>query len=158
MKSEFRRLRLEQLERSLEPFREAKYSTRPQRGWIRAIREATGITMREMAKRLHRVPSMVIYLEKSEAAYRISLGNLRDAADALGCQLVYAFVPKNGSIHDLAEQQARTIASENVRAVEHTMSLEDQAVGGVPEKIEEETKRILNRRRINDATWDTSGR
>ena len=65
---------------------------------------------------------------------------MRDAADALGCQLVYALVPKSGSIQELAEQQARARATENVRAVEHTMALEDQAVGGVDEKIEEQTK------------------
>jgi predicted DNA-binding mobile mystery protein A len=100
-----------------------------------------------MAKRLRKAPSTVIYLEKSEAEYRISLGNLRDAADALGCQIVYALVPKSGSIQELSEQRARAKASESVRAVEHTMALEDQAVGRVQEKIEEETKRILKRGR-----------
>jgi predicted DNA-binding mobile mystery protein A len=147
MRPEFRRLRLGQLERALKPFFEAKDSSRPQRGWIRAIREATGVTVREMAKRLRKSPSIVIYLEKSEAEYSISLGNLREAADALGCQLVYALVPTSGSIQELSEQRARAKASENVRAVEHTMALEDQAVGGVQEKIEEETKRILKRGR-----------
>jgi predicted DNA-binding mobile mystery protein A len=145
MKPEFRRLRIEQLERGLKPFVAAKDSPRPQRGWIRAIREATGITLREMSRRLGKVPSLVVSLEKSEAEYRISLGSLRAAAEALGCDLVYAFVPKSGSIHELSEARARAKASENVRAVEHTMSLEDQAVGGVQEKIEEETSRILKR-------------
>jgi len=147
MRPEFRRLRLGQLERTLGPFLEAKGLSRPQRGWLRAIREATGVTVREMAKRLRKSPSIVIYLEKSEAEDRISLGNLRAAADALGCRLVYALVPKSGSIQELSEQRARAKASENVRAVEHTMALEDQAVGGLQEKIEEETKRILQRGR-----------
>lgn len=147
MRPEFRRLRLGQLERALKPFLEAKDLSRPQRGWIRAIREATDVTVREMAKRLRKSPSIVIYLEKSETEYRISLGNLREAADALGCKLVYALVPKSGSIQELSEQRARSRASENVRAVEHTMALEGQAVGGVQEKIEEETERILKRDR-----------
>jgi predicted DNA-binding mobile mystery protein A len=147
MRPEFRQLRLGQLDRALKPFFETRDSSRPQRGWIRAIREATGVTVREMAKRLRKSPSIVIYLEKSEAEYSISLGNLREAADALGCQLVYALVPKSGSIQELSEQRARAKASENVRAVEHTMALEDQAVGGVQQKIDEETKRILNRGR-----------
>ena len=30
-------------------------------------------------------------------------------------------------------------AAENVRAVEHSMALEDQAVGGIEDKIEEKT-------------------
>ena len=145
MRPEFKRLRIKQIDRALEPFADAKDSPRPQRGWLRAVREATGITLRQMAARLKKTPSLVAKLEKSEAEYRITLGSLRDAADALGCQLVYALVPKSGSIQDLAEERARSKAAESVRAVEHSMALEDQAVGGVPEKIEEETKRILKR-------------
>ena len=143
MKPEFRRLRLKQLVSALKQFQAAPVYSRPQRGWIRAIREATGVTVRELANRLETVPSNVIALEKSEADYRISLGSLRDVADALGCKLVYVLLPKAGSIQELSEERARARASENVRAVEHTMALEDQAVGGVEEKIEEETKRIL---------------
>jgi predicted DNA-binding mobile mystery protein A len=145
MKPEFKRLRLKQLERTIEPFLAAKDSPRPQKGWIRAIREATGVPLRQLSQRLHKSMPLVNYLEKSEAEYRITLGSLRDMADALGCQLVYALVPRSGSIQELAEERARTKASEDVRAVEHSMALEDQAVGGVQEKIEEETKRILQR-------------
>ena len=143
MKPEFKRLRLRQLERAIEPFLAAKNFPRPHKGWIRAIREATGIPLRELSQHLHKSMPLVNYLEKSEAEYRITLGSLRDVADALGCQLVYALLPKSGSIQELAEERARTKASENVRAVEHSMALEDQAVGGVQQKIEEETRRIL---------------
>ena len=145
MRPEFRRLRVIQLERALKSFDAAKNSPRPQKGWLRAVREATGISLRKMASRLKKTPTLVAKLEKSEAEYRITLASLRDAADALGCQLVYALVPKSGSIHDLAEQGARTKAAENVRAVEHSMVLEDQAVGGIENKIEEETRRILKK-------------
>lgn len=145
MRPEFRRLRIKQIDRALELFAAAKDSPRPQKGWLRAVREATGITVRQMAMRLKKAPTLVAKLEKSEAEYRITLGSLRDAADALGCRLVYAIVPKTGSVQELAEERARTKAAENVRAVEHSMALEDQAVGGVAEKIEEETRRILKR-------------
>jgi len=145
MKPEFRKLRVEQLERALQPLLAGKDSPRPAKGWIRAIREARGVTVREMAKRLGKAPSVAAHLEKSEAEYRITLGKLRAAADALGCQLVYALVPKNGSVLELSERDARTKAEENVRAVEHSMALEDQAVGGVEEKIKQETDRILKR-------------
>lgn len=145
MRPEFRILRVKQLQRALEPFDAAKNSPRPQKGWLRAIREATGISLREMATRLKKTPTLAAKLEKSEAEYRITLASLRDAAEALGCQLVYALVPKSGGIQQLAEDRARTKASENVRAVEHSMALEDQAVGGIEDKIEEETRRILKR-------------
>ena len=147
MRPEFRTLRTKQLERALEAFSAAKDSSRPQKGWLRAIREATGISLRLMATRMKKTPTLAAKLEKSEAEYRITLGSLRDAADALGCQLVYALVPKSGSIHDLVEQGARIKAAENVRAVEHSMALEDQAVGGIEDKIEEETRRILKKAR-----------
>jgi enoyl-CoA hydratase/carnithine racemase len=96
-----------------------------------------------MAKRLRKAPSVAAHLEGSESEYRITLGRLREAADALGCQLVYALVPKSGSLQELEEQRARTKAAENVRAVEHSMALEDQAVGGIEDKIDEETRRLL---------------
>lgn len=147
MRPEFTRLRIQQLERSIQGFLPVKNSPRPQKGWLRAIREASGVTSREVAKRLGKVPSLVANLEKSEAEYRITLKSLREAAEALGCQLVYAVVPKSGSIQELAEERARTKAAENVHAVEHTMALEGQAVGGVQEKIKEETRRILKKRR-----------
>jgi predicted DNA-binding mobile mystery protein A len=125
------------------PFLVAKRTARPQKGWIRAIREATGVTIRGFAKRLGKSPTVAANLEHSEAEYRITMGSLRDAANALGCELVYALVPKNGSIHELVEERARTQAAENVLAVEHSMALENQAVGRIEEKIKEETKRIL---------------
>jgi len=145
MRPNFRKLRIKQLERAAEPFLPARQSARPQKGWLRAIREATGTPLRQVATRLRKSMPLVISLEKSEADYRITLKSLRDVADALGCELVYALVPKSGSIQELAEKRARSIASENVRAVEHSMALEDQAVGGVQDKIEEETRRILKR-------------
>lgn len=146
MKPHFRRLRVAQLQRTLTPFLAAMAAPRPQKGWIRAIREATGLTVRDFAKRLRKAPSVAAHFERSEAEYHITLGSLRAAADALGCQLIYALVPKNGSVQELAEELARTKVAENVRAVEHSMTLEDQAVGGIEDKIEEETKRLLMRR------------
>ena len=147
MRPEFRTLRAKQLERALEAFAAAKDCSRPQKGWLRAIREATGISLRVMATRMKKTPTLAAKLEKSETEYRITLASLRDAADALGCRLVYALLPKRGSIEQLAEEGARTKAAENVRAVEHSMALEDQAVGRIEDKIEEETKRILKKAR-----------
>jgi predicted DNA-binding mobile mystery protein A len=147
VRSEFRKLRVGQLQKALQPFLSLRDSPRPRKGWLLAIREVSGLTVREIAKRLGKAPSLVVQLEKSEAEYRITLASLRDAADALGYQLVYAIVPKRGNVEDLAEARARAIATENVGSVEHSMALEDQAVGRVQEKIEEETKRILKKGR-----------
>jgi len=66
-------------------------------------------------------------------------------AEALGCELVYAIVPKSGTIQELAEQRTRNETTKRVLAVEHTMALEDQAPGGVKALIDEETKRITRK-------------
>jgi hypothetical protein len=63
----------------------------------------------------------------------------------MDCQLVYAIVPKSGTITELAERRARAEATEDVLDVEHTMALENQATGNVEELIEEETKRRLKK-------------
>ncbi len=79
--------------------------------------------------------------ETAEANDRITIRNLRRIAEAMDCQLVYAIVPKSGTIIDLAEHRARSAATKRVLSVERTMALEDQAPGSVQELIDEETKR-----------------
>jgi len=145
MRPEFRQLRLEQLERSLQPFMSAREVSRPQKGWIRALRQALGMTLKELAMRMKSSLPVVAQFERSEAEYRITLKSLRQAADALGCELVYALVPKQGNIRELMERRAREEATNDVLAVEHTMALENQAVGRVKEKIDQEAKRLLKK-------------
>ena len=145
MKPEFRDLRLTQIDRSLVTFKAARSTSRPQRGWLRAVREALGITIREVSRSMRKTPQTVAAFEKSEAADRITLQTLRRYAEALNCELVYAIVPKNGSLQQLAEARARLAAERDVQAVEHTMALEDQATRGIPDKIERETKRRMKK-------------
>jgi hypothetical protein len=87
----------------------------------------------------------LIGFEKAEASDRITLRNLRRIADAMGCELVYAIVPKSGSIEELAEQRTRSQATKRVLSVERTMALENQASGGVKELIDKEIKRTKKR-------------
>ena len=145
MRPNFKNLQLEQIERSLKPFSFAREVIRPQKGWIRAIRQACGMTLREFAIHMRSGIAVAQQFEKSEAEYRITLKSLRRAADALGCELVYALVPKNGDIRDLMERRAKDEVTNDVLAVEHTMALENQAVGRVKEKIDEEAKRFTKK-------------
>jgi predicted DNA-binding mobile mystery protein A len=146
MNPEFRELRLTQMDRSLEPFAGTRSVSRPQRGWLRAVREALGITIREIARKMRKTPQTVASFEKSEAANRITLQTLQHYAETMDCELVYAIVPKAGSLRQLAEKRARHKAERDVRAVEHTMALEDQAAYGIQDKIDRETKRLLKKR------------
>lgn len=148
MRDEFRNLRLKQLDRTLKPFRAAAKNPRPQKGWLRAIREAAGISASEVARTLKTSRQLPVQLEKAEAEDRITLKSLRAAANALGCELVYALVPRANTLHDLVEERARAQAKKHVLGVEHSMALEDQAVGRVDEAVEAETKRLLRKRGV----------
>lgn len=70
----------------------------------------------------------VVQLEQSEASGTIQLATLRRAADALNCDLVYALVPRDGSLEATVQTQARRRARAVVHAVDKSMALEDQAV------------------------------
>lgn len=145
MRDDFRDLRLRQLTRTLSAFEAAKQETRPQRGWLRAIREGLGLTLENVGKRLGQSRRRVQEFEEAEAKDRITLHSLRRVAAAMDCELVYAIIPKSGTITELAERRARAQAAEDVLDVEHTMALENQATGNVEELIDEETKRRLKK-------------
>jgi predicted DNA-binding mobile mystery protein A len=145
MKRDFRDLRLRQLARALSTFDTAKQEPRPQRGWLRAIREGLGLTLETVGKQLGQSRRRIQEFEEAEATDRITLRSLRRVAAAMDCDLVYAIVPKSGTVTELAERRARSQVTEDVRDVEHTMALENQAPGNVEELIEEETKRRLNK-------------
>jgi predicted DNA-binding mobile mystery protein A len=117
-------LRLRQLEDQLSIKRPIVELERPSAGWLRAIRQALGLTLKAVADRLDQTPQSVKQAEESEAAGTISLKRLETAADAMGCRLVYAIVPRKGSLSTLAG------ATENdaIDSVQRTMALEGQAV------------------------------
>jgi predicted DNA-binding mobile mystery protein A len=114
------------LDERLSALRETEL-TPPPKGWIKAIREALGMTGQQFAARMGIKPPTVIDLEKSEALGTIQLKTLSRAADALGCKLVYALVPKT-SLQDAVEARARKIAIRALKRVAHTMKLENQSV------------------------------
>jgi predicted DNA-binding mobile mystery protein A len=146
MRTEFRNLRLKQLDRSLAPYRAARKIPRPTKGWIRAIRQAIGVSSGELARRLETSRQLPLQLEKGEAEDRITLRSLRAAANALDCDLVYALVPRADSIEELIEERARSEAKRHVLEAEHSMALEDQAVGRIDEAVKAETSRRLRKR------------
>lgn len=100
----------------------------PPKGWIRAIRDALGMTGVQLASRLGVRPQTVEAIEKSEASGSIQLSTLRRAAEAMDCTLVYALVP-NASLEDAVKQRARKIAIRDLQRVAHTMKLEAQGTG-----------------------------
>lgn len=124
------------LERRLASLRGFDFA-RPQRGWLRAIREALGMTTRQLAQRMDKVQSAVVDMEKSEARESISLASLRQAADAMGCVLVYAIIPKE-PIDDVLRARAQDVAALQLARSSHTMALENQSLGRADQEAERE--------------------
>lgn len=56
---------------------------RPHKGWIRAVKEALGMSSKQLAARLGVSPPRVTALEKSEVDETVTLASLRRAAEAL---------------------------------------------------------------------------
>ena len=105
----------------------------PVRGWIKAVREALGMTTAQLAKRLGIRQPSVVATEQSEAKGTIELATLRRVADALDCTLVYALVP-NKPLETAVRDRARVFLRRRRGPVEHSMLLEDQDVKGKDEE------------------------
>ena len=145
MNSQVRELRLFQLDRSLT---EAKnLPPRPAGGWLASVRQALGLSLAEIGRRVGVSRQNVQKFEHAEANDRVTLGTLRRVAGAMDCDLVYVLVPKSGSFAELAERPAREGAARDVQRVVHTMALEDQKPENATQLIESEARRRLNRDR-----------
>ena len=115
------------LEQRVAPLRQAADHAPPVGGWIRATREALGMSATQFAARCGVSRQAAQQSEQNEVNGSIRLATLQRSAEALGCKLVYAFVP-DGSLDDLMRRQARALASSELAAVDQTMLLEDQRV------------------------------
>lgn len=115
------------LDERLSAFKPRNRFAVPSRGWIRAIRDALGMSANQLGIRLGMKPQSVANLEKSETHGTIQLKTLRKAAEALDCTLVYALVP-NSSLENTVMTQGRKVASQELTRIEHSMDLEAQGL------------------------------
>jgi predicted DNA-binding mobile mystery protein A len=93
------------LDETMLAFRLARRAAGETKGCLRAVRQAVGIPVDEVAGRLGVCRWEVFRLEKSESESRIMLSTLRRAAAALDCELVYGLTPREGTLEELAAAQ-----------------------------------------------------
>jgi len=144
----FQNLKLKQVEQALTPLLPLSNSTPPPGGWIRSIRQALGMTTRQLARRLNLSQPSVSDSEMLEAKGRISLAQLEKMANALNCRLVYALVPKD-PLTSMVEMQAELIATREVTRIAHSMALEDQAASDPATRAQIDT----TRRKLLEGKW-----
>lgn len=129
------------MSRKVEGLREVFKETHVSPGWIRYMREALGMKVKDLARLTNLSSSTITETEKREAEGKITLQNLSKMAHAMDCELVYAFVPKQ-EVHQLLESKAYAKAKKAILKADTHMVLEDQEVTA---KTEERILRLSHK-------------
>jgi predicted DNA-binding mobile mystery protein A len=143
-----------QLERRLAPLRKAPEFARPSRGWVRAVRDALGMTAAQLGGRIGVSQSRIARIERDEAEDAVTLATLRRVAEGLDCTLVYALVP-NEPLEEVLKARARARADAQLRRTHHSMRLENQALD--TRDLEAERERLAGEILAGDPRrlWDS---
>jgi len=131
-----------QLDKHLNLLQDSDTFTRPPRGWIKAIREALGMTTAQLGKRLGVSQPRAVKIENAETKGSITLDSLERAAHALDCRLVYALVPRK-PLNELVAERAERLAKKRLKSTSHSMALEGQRVA--TEDEQEQLKLMIQR-------------
>lgn len=129
----------EQLDKRLDELRPLAKVARPSRGWIRAIRNALGMTTAQLGNRMNVRQPRIVELEKAEISGNITMQSLERAAEALGCRVIYILVPHK-PLTETLQERALQVAHRQLSSVEQSMRLEAQGVDD-----EGQRKRTLQR-------------
>jgi len=94
-------------------------------GWIKTIREALGMSARQLGRKTGIDQSRVSRLENAEADGSLKLSSLQKIARGLNMKFVYGFVPEE-SLEKMVRTQAEKIVLQRLKKLNQTMRLEDQ--------------------------------
>jgi predicted DNA-binding mobile mystery protein A len=136
MKAEMNDIVRRGLEQRLGPLKEAQtMALRPARGWLRAVRDAVGLSQEDVARKLGTKRQSYAQLETAEARGAISLASLQRAAEVMDCELVYFIVPRETIARTYSElAQIHDPAFRPLPAGEHSVALEGEAVADLMPK------------------------
>ena len=135
-------------------FTEVQKITPPPIGWIKAVRNAIGMSLLQLGNRLSITKQSVQDMERREKDGSITIKSLREVASALDMNLIYGFVPKDGSLDALIERKAKNLATQIVLRTNNSMKLEDQenSKQRIEKAIQERTTAIINE--MPKTLWD----
>ncbi len=127
MQAKHRRIMREQLDNTFAHLAKVKGLQPPVKGWLRSIRDALGMSGKQLGERMNVSQPRVVQLEKDEISGAVTLKTMRQAAEAMDCVFVYAVVPR-ASLEETIREQAHKVAEKRLSRTSHTMLLEDQQV------------------------------
>ncbi len=147
-------LQLQQLNSKMLLFAALKQVAIPPTGWIKAIRTALGMSMQQLGNKLSITKQSILDIEQREKDGSITLKALKELGRALDMELVYGFVPNDGSLDALIEKKAKELATQIVLRTSNTMKLEDQENTKlrIEKAIEERT--IIIKNEMPKMLWD----
>ena len=137
MKTKQKKLVQQQLDGTLGTFDVLRKVAVPPKGWVRAIRNALGMTGQQLARRLGTNRQRIARIEQDEKQGRVTVNTLRNVAEAMDCEFVYGFVPKQ-SLEQTVRDQARRVAAKRMERSNQLMRLEAQELGDA------EKEQVLN--------------
>ncbi len=144
MRPEDRATARRQLDKRLILLNDEQLFARPPRGWLKAIREALGMTTAQLGRRMGVAQSRAVAIEQAEIKGSTTLNTLEKAAHALDCRLVYSLVPRT-SLENLVEERALLVAKKRLKSTSHSMALEAQDVdtNDEYEQLKKLTRRLI---------------
>ncbi len=131
-------LKIRQLDATFAPLRENWQSGTPTTGWVKTIREALGMSLRQLAERTGMSKTGVASAEKFEAKGTVQMDTLNRLAAGLNCELIYVMVPRD-SLQQSLRQQANKRAGRLVGRISDSMDLEAQGVA-IEERQRQQTE------------------
>lgn len=149
-----KKLLIGQLDQKLAVFKDAELVSVPQKGWVNTIRTTLNMTRDQLGAKLKLTKGAIQKIEEREATGQITINKLRDVGQALDMQLVYGFVPKDGTIDNLINSKAEKLAKKIVLRTNQNMKLENQGIGD--DKINISIKDLADeiKREMRKSLWD----
>jgi predicted DNA-binding mobile mystery protein A len=133
MKPLHKKLIQEQLDATLARLACMRDVQRPAKGWLRAVREALGMSGRQFARRLRVSAPWITALEKKELTGAVTINTMRQAAESLDCVFVYAVIPRE-SLEAIVRKRAEALAEKRLARVSHSMLLEAQQLSDIEQQ------------------------
>ena len=136
------KLIMEQLDGKILQFKKIENIVIPSSGWVYSIRQALGMSMRQLGNRMGITPQSVKEIEEREQNETISIKVLRQFSKSINLKLIYGFIPQSGNLEDIIEKRAYELAIEIVNRTSISMKLEDQENN--PARIQKAIKEKAN--------------
>ena len=149
-----RRIQREEIERALGQDQQLRVQLQPPTGgWLKGIRTALGMTAKQLGRRIGISQATVSQAELAESEGRITLKTLRKMADGMGCELVYAVVPR-ASLDMIVFNNANRAAQRIVGEVSQGMALEGQSTDDSSRAAQVDTLRERLIAQGSSQIWD----